>query len=51
MARDVCRDCEEHFPFGEGLEDGRCPACLALWEQRHAEQPPKPEPDEEEEEE
>jgi len=29
MPRDQCIDCEQHFPAGEGLVDGRCPDCLA----------------------
>jgi len=50
MARDVCADCEGDFPFGEGLKDGRCPDCRAIFregraEARKAARPePKPEP-------
>jgi len=42
MPRDECRDCEKHFPHGEGLVDGRCPACLAVFRERHGEPPPEP---------
>jgi len=42
MARDECRDCNEHFPEGEGLVDGRCPDCLALFRERHQEAEPEP---------
>lgn len=35
MARDICRDCEEHFPEGEGLKDGICPACRATRKKLH----------------
>jgi hypothetical protein len=51
MARDECGDCKEHFPGGEGLRDGRCPACLALFEERRAEPEAKPEQAEENKEE
>lgn len=36
MARDQCIDCERDFPFGEGLKDGRCPSCAAIFEKAHA---------------
>jgi len=32
MARDVCIDCEGDFPGGEGLKDGRCSSCAAIFE-------------------
>ena len=51
MALDVCSDCEERFPGGEGLKDGRCPPCLAAFEQRRAEARAEPEPEPEEQEE
>jgi len=34
MARDVCTDCEQDFPGGEGLIDGRCPSCYATFEEK-----------------
>jgi len=37
VARDVCVDCKGHFPFGEGLKDGRCPDCAAGLRERRAE--------------
>jgi len=39
-----CRDCERHFPGGEGLKDGRCPGCAAIFEKAQAEAPPADEP-------
>jgi len=43
MPLDECVDCGTHFPGGEGLKDGRCPACRALFKQRRAEASKKPE--------
>ena len=37
MARDICVDCKGHFPFGEGLKDGRCKSCAAGLRERRAE--------------
>ena len=51
MARDECRDCEQTFPGGEELVDGRCPACLALLEERQREAKAKPQAVREEKEE
>lgn len=33
MPRDECINCDKHFPAGEGLTDGRCPACAAEFEE------------------
>jgi hypothetical protein len=41
MPLDECRDCEERFPGGEGLVDGRCPRCLAVYRERQEEQEPE----------
>lgn len=46
MARDVCADCEKHFPRGEGLKDGLCPDCRkarGLDQPPEEETPPEPE--------
>jgi len=37
LALDVCADCEQVFPFGKGLKDGRCPSCAAGLKERRAE--------------
>ena len=42
MPRDECRDCGNHFPGGEGLVDGRCPSCLALYLERQGQPAPEP---------
>ena len=47
MARDLCSDCEEFHPGGVGLVDGRCPGCLALFEERRLDTPAESEPTEE----
>jgi hypothetical protein len=44
MPRDQCIDCEIHVPGGEGLEDGRCPACAADYAERQRVKPPEGEP-------
>ena len=43
MPADECKDCEAHFPGGEGLIDGRCPSCDAYFrEARQREEPAAP---------
>lgn len=34
MARDTCIDCKQDFPGGEGLYDGRCPSCDAIYDEK-----------------
>lgn len=49
MPADECCDCGEVHPYGEGLVDGRCPACLALFEERREKKEPPPAEEAEEE--
>lgn len=51
MARDVCADCERHFPFGEGLVDNLCDGCrkarAAMKEEAEDRAPEREQPQEE----